>query len=302
MNYDVIIIGGGAGGISAACWCAELGLKALLLEAQNELGGQLLRTHNPVKNHLGVEAENGRALRDIFVRQSENYNFSVRTDAEVSAADLENKIVTLQSDEVFSAKALIIATGIRRRELGVGGEEKLKGKGILESGKRDAEKVFGKNVCVVGGGDAALENALIMAETAGKVTLVHRRQDFRARPEFLEKARQNPKIEILTEASLTEIVGHEKVEAVQIKNRKEVFELPIEAILIRIGVEPNTEIFRGKLQLDKDGYIEINHRCETGADGIFAVGDVANPLAPTVSSAVGMGATAAKVILAKLSD
>jgi len=301
MNYDVIIIGGGAGGISAACWCAELGLKALLLEAQTELGGQLLRTHNPVKNHLGIEAENGRSLRDVFVRQSKNYKFSLRTKAEVSAVDLENKIVTLQSGEVFSAKALIIATGIRRRKLGVG-EEELKNKGILESGKRDAEKAAGKNVCVVGGGDAALENALMLAETAGKVTLVHRRKKFRARAEFLEKARQNPKIEILTEASLTEIIGRETVVAVRIKNREEVFELPIEAILIRIGVEPNTGIFRGKLKLDKDGYIEINSRCETDMDGIFAVGDVANPLAPTVSSAVGMGATAAKVILSKLFD
>jgi thioredoxin reductase (NADPH) len=302
MNYDVIIIGGGAGGVSAACWCAELNLKALLLEAQAELGGQLLWTHNPVKNHLGIEAETGRALRDIFLKQSENYNFSLQTNAQVSGADLENKIVTLQSGESFAARALIIATGIRRRKLNVAGEAELKNKGILESGKRDAEKVFGKNVCVVGGGDAALENALMLAETARKVTLVHRRKSFRARAEFLEKARQNPKIEILTETSVTEIIGRETVEAVRLKNREEVFEMPVEAILIRVGVEPNTEIFRGKLKLDKDGYIEINSRCETGADGIFAIGDAANPLAPTVSSAVGMGATAAKVILAKLSE
>ena len=302
MSYDVIIIGGGAGGISAGCWCAELGLKALLLEAETQLGGQLLRTHNAIKNHLGVEAENGREMRDIFVRQTKNYNFSRRTNAEVSFADLENKIVTLQTGESFSARALIIATGIRRRKLGVAGETELKGKGILESGKRDAEKVRDKNVCIVGGGDAALENALILSETARKVTLVHRRKDFRARPEFLEKALQNPSIEILTEASVTKIIGHGKVEAVEIKNENEIFILPVEAVLIRAGVEPNTELFRGKLKLDENGYIEIDSRCETSAENIFAVGDVANPLAPTISSAVGMGATAAKVILDKLSD
>lgn len=302
MNYDVVIIGGGAGGISAACWCAELGLKALLLEAQTELGGQLLRTHNQIKNHLGVEAENGRELRDIFVRQAENYNFSLRTNAEASAVDVENKIVTLQTGETFSARALIIATGIRRRKLNVAGEEALQGKGILESGKRDAEKVKGKNVCIVGGGDAALENALILAESARKVTLVHRRKDFRAREEFLEKARQNPSIEILAEASVRKIIGLERVEAVEIKNENEIFILPVEAVLIRAGVEPNTELFRGKLKLDENGYIEIDSHCETSAEKVFAVGDAANPLAPTISSAVGMGATAAKVILDKLSD
>ncbi|MDQ3800961.1 MAG: NAD(P)/FAD-dependent oxidoreductase [Acidobacteriota bacterium] len=300
-NYDVIIIGGGAGGISAACWCDELGLKALLLESEPELGGQLLRTHNPVKNHLGVEAENGRELRDRFVSQAANYNFSLRTGAEVLNTDLQNKIVTLQTGEAFSARALIIATGIRRRKLDVAGESELKGKGILESGKRDAEKVEGKNVCIVGGGDAALENALILAETARKVTLVHRRKDFRARAEFLEKARRNPSIEILTEAAVTKIIGHEKVEAVEIKNADRTFVLPVEAVLIRAGVEANTALFRGKLKLDKNGYIEIDSRCETSVDKVFAVGDVANPLAPTVSSAVGMGATAAKVILDKLS-
>jgi thioredoxin reductase (NADPH) len=301
MNYDVIIIGGGAGGISAACWCAELGLKALLLESNAELGGQLLWTHNPVKNHLGVEAENGRELRDICVSQAKNYNFSLRTGAEVADADLENKIVTLRNGETFSARALIIATGIRRAKLGVAGEKELKGRGVLQSGKLDAEKVREKNVCVVGGGDAALENVLILAETARKVTLLHRRKDFRARAEFLEKARQNSSIEILTDSVVTRIIGDEKVEAVEIKNNNRVFVLPVEAILIRIGVEPNTELFRGKLKLDKNGYIETGSLCETSADKVFAVGDAANPLAPTVSGAVGMGATAAKVILDKLS-
>lgn len=300
MSYDVIIIGGGAGGISAACWCAELGLKTLLLESRTGLGGQLLWTHNPIKNHLGIETENGRELRDVFAKQAENYNFSLLTGAKVVEADLENKTVILQNGEVFSARALIIATGIKRRKLNVAGEEELKNKGILESGKRDAEKVREKNVCVVGGGDAALENALILAETAAKVTLIHRRKDFRARAEFLEKARRNPQIQILTESVVTGIVGHEKVEAVRVKKQDEVLILPVEAILIRIGVEPGVELFRGKLNLDKNGYIEVNSRCETSADGVFAVGDVANPFAPTISSAVGMGATAAKVILAKL--
>ena len=138
MNYDVIIIGGGAAGISAALWCDELKLNALLLESGAELGGQLLWTHNAIANHLGSPAENGRELRDIFVKQIENRRFIRRWQAEITAVDFSSKSVRLASGENFTAANLIIATGIRRRKLNVEGEEKFEGKGIIESGKRDA--------------------------------------------------------------------------------------------------------------------------------------------------------------------
>jgi len=181
-------------------------------------------------------------------------------------------------------------------------KKKFKDKGIIEWGKRDAALVKDKEVCVIGGGDAAFENALILAETAAKVTLVHRRKDFRARAEFVEQAQNNPKIKILSETVLRKIVGRKQIEAVELEdlNAAETFLLNVEAVLLRLGVEPNTEILRGKLKLDEDGYIKINQNCETNIKGIFAVGDVANPLAPTVSSAVGMGATAVKTLFAKL--
>ncbi|MCA1624666.1 MAG: NAD(P)/FAD-dependent oxidoreductase [Acidobacteria bacterium] len=302
MNFNVIIIGGGAAGISAALWCDELNLTSLLLEAQNELGGQLLRVYNAIKNHLGIEAESGRELRDRFLKQTENYNFTIRLEAKVSEVDSENKTVSLINGEKISATAIIIATGVRRRKLNVEGEEIFKDKGILESGKRDQHLVKNKNVLVVGGGDAAFENALILAETARKVTLVHRRKDFRARKEFIEKVQGNPKIDVLSETILTKIIGANRVEAAALKSLKtsRINVLPIDAILIRIGVEPNTEILRGKLDLDENGYVKINSRCETSVKGVFAVGDVANPISPTVSSAVGMGATAAKAIFAEL--
>jgi thioredoxin reductase (NADPH) len=154
----------------------------------------------------------------------------------------------------------------------------------------------------VGGGDAALENALILGETASSVTLVHRRAEFRARAEFLEKVKNNPKIEILTETVVREISGGERLETVAVENQssRETRSIPAAALLVRVGVEPSTELFRGLLALDKNGYVEIDRNCETGIRGVFAVGDVANPLSPTVSSAVGMGATAAKVIFSWL--
>jgi len=303
-KYDVIIIGGGAAGLSAALWCDELGLSCLLLEAEAEFGGQLLRVYNRIENHLGSEANNGRHLRDCFVRQVENRGFTRRLQTKVSRIDAENKKITLPNGEEFSAKNLIIATGVRRRKLNVEGEDFFRGRGIIESGKKDAAAVVGKNVLIVGGGDAALENALMLAETAKKVYLAHRRKDFRGRAEFLERIGSNRKIEITTETVIERIVGSGRVEQVETRNLRtdETRVLPIEAVLIRIGVAPNSEIIREKVALDTDGYIKINSNCETSVKGIFAVGDVANPLAPTVSGAVGMGATAAKAISALLNS
>jgi thioredoxin reductase (NADPH) len=304
MNYDVIIIGGGAAGLSAALWCDDLGLSALLLESNAELGGQLLWTHNAIKNHLGVEARNGREMRDRFLEQIANRKFDIRLKSEISRINFEKGEIFLNADERFSAKFIIIATGVRRRKLNIEGEEKFIGKGIIESGKRDAHLIKNKEVCVVGGGDAAFENALILAETAAKVTLVHRGRDFRARAEFVEKVFNNKKVEILTETVPQKILGAEHVEAVELKdlNTNEIFTVKVQAIVFRIGIEPNTELVRGNLTLDEKGFIEINQYCETDWKGIFAVGDVANPISPTVSSAVGMGATAVKTIYAKLNE
>jgi thioredoxin reductase (NADPH) len=304
QSFDVIIIGGGAAGISAALWCDELGLKALLLESETKLGGQLLRVYNPIKNHLGVEAENGRTLLDIFVRQIAERKFTINYKSEITKADLKEKKVFLKTGETFSARALIIATGVRRRKLGVEGEDEFKGRGIIESGKRDQELVVGKSVCIVGGGDAALENALILSETAARIFLVHRGKIFRARSEFTEKVLANEKVKVLTETFVTKTIGRGNLEALELQNLKtgEIFTLPVQALLIRIGVEPNTELFQGNLNLDKNGYVEINGNCETSIENVFATGDVANPFAPTVSSAVGMGATAAKVIFHNLNQ
>ena len=298
----MIIIGGGAAGLSSAVWCADLGLKALLLEKNAELGGQLLWTYSSIKNHLGIEAASGRDLRDIFVRQAESYKFDVRSNAKFSQLDLALKTILFENGESVSARAIIFATGVSRRKLNVEGEEEFRNRGIIESGKRDGHLAKGKNAVVIGGGDAALENALILSETASTITLTHRRTDFKARIEFLEKARNNPKIKILTDTTVKKIHGCEQVEAVELQNptAKQTQIVPAEIVLVRIGVEPNTNILRGEIELDEQGYIKINSSCETNVENVFAVGDVANPLAPTVSGAVGMGATAAKVISSRL--
>ena len=301
IDFDVLIIGGGVAGLSTALWCDELGLSALLLEEQAEFGGQLLWVHNEIKNYPGREAKNGRELRDFFLEQIERRPFERRFAARAAEIDLEKKEVRLADRTVVSARAVVIATGIRRRKLNVDGEHEFKGRGILESGKKDSEMATGKKVLVIGGGDAAFENALILAEKASEVTLVHRRRDFRARAEFVEQVKAHPKISILTETIVEEMAGRTNLESVRLTRATgETLVLQTDAVLIRVGVEPNTEIFRGQLKLDRQGYIDIDRNCATSVEGVYAVGDAANPLAPTVSSAAGMGATAAKAIFSWL--
>ena len=300
--YDVIIIGAGAAGLSAALWCDELGLDALVLEAGAETGGQLLRVYNAIENYLGVRAADGRALRDLFAAQVEGAEFDLWTQVEIERVDLMAKRVRLRSGEELQAIFLVIATGVRRRSLGVPGEVEFAGRGVLESGVRDRDEFAGEDVCVVGGGDAGVENALLLAEVCPTVTLVHRGERLRARAEFVERLRGEHCITIFKEAQVTRILGGERVEAVEIVRRGAIkpFQMAVRGVLIRIGVEPNTELFRDQLRTDERGYVTVTSEHETSVTNVFAIGDVANPLAPTIAGAVGAGATAAKVIAARL--
>ncbi|HLM56302.1 MAG TPA: FAD-dependent oxidoreductase [Pyrinomonadaceae bacterium] len=302
--HDVIIIGAGPAGLSAALWCDELGLDALVLEQSDEVGGQLLRVYNPVRNHLGVEeATDGRALRDLFAAQVEGKEFDLWTQVEIGEVDLRKREVSLRSGEQLRAIALILATGVRRRRLGVPGEEEFAGLGVLESGAKDRDTVAGEDVCVVGGGDAAAENALLLAEVCPTVTLVHRGKRLSARAEFTERIAGDHRINVFTEATLQKILGRERVESVEVMRAGAIkpFRVAVRGVLIRAGVEPNSDLFRAQLHADERGYVVVTGEQETSVEMVFAVGDLSNPLAPTVSGAVGAGATAAKVIASRLS-
>jgi thioredoxin reductase (NADPH) len=300
--HDVIIIGAGPAGLSAALWCDELGLDTLVIERAAEVGGQLLRVYNPIRNHLGVEAADGRELRDRFAAQVEDKDFDLWTEAEVESADLRAKRVRLRSGEELRAVALVLATGVRRRRLGVPGEEEFAGRGVLESGKRDREAVAGEDVLVVGGGDAAAENALLLAEVCPTVTLVHRGKKLSARREFVERIQGEHRITVFTEATLRRINGAGRVESVEVLRAGALkpFRMAVRGVLIRVGVEPNSELFRGQLHTDERGYVVTTGEHETSVEMVFAVGDLSSPLAPTISGACGAGATAAKVIAARL--
>ncbi|MEQ1607058.1 MAG: FAD-dependent oxidoreductase [Pyrinomonadaceae bacterium] len=295
-QYDVIIIGGGPAGLSAALWCADLGLKAILLERESEFGGQLLRTFNRIQNYPGIEDATGVDIRDRFLGQVKKTSVERRSGVAISRVDLAGRALEFEDGSMLESKAIIIATGVRRRKLGVPGEDKFGGHGVLDSGVRNRNNLSGKSVVIVGGGDAALENAIILGETAASVTLVHRSGEFRARSEFLEKAAAMPNVTLVPNRVVTAILGCENVTGIELRDAKtsESSQLSADAMLIRIGVAPNNELFHGQLAVDENGYIKVDSTCATNIEDVFAIGDVANPIAPTICSAAGMGATAAK--------
>jgi thioredoxin reductase (NADPH) len=300
--HDVVIIGAGPAGLAAALWCDELGLDALLLEQNERTGGQLHSIYGPLENYPGVRAANGSEFVERFAERVSDADFDVWTNVEIQSVDLKAKRIHLASGEELQSISIIIATGVRRRQLGIPGEKEFVGRGVIESASRDRANFAGKDVCVIGGGDAAAENALLLSDVCPTVTLVHRRKKLRARPSFVQKLQGQHCITVFPESVVTRILGQGEVEAVEIlrKDALKPFEMAVRGVVIRIGVEPNTELFREQLQLDIEGYATVTSQHETNVANVFAIGDVSNPLAPTISGATGAGATAAKVIASRL--
>ncbi len=298
-KFDVIVIGAGPGGVSAAIWCADLGLKTLILEEKDEVGGQLLWTFNLITNYPGILSATALELRDSFLKHIEKTDVTISTSARIANIDLTAKTVELEDGRRYLSRAVIIATGVRRRDLGVPGETKFAGRGVLSSGVRDRGEVIGKRVIIGGGGDAALENAIMLSRGAAEVLLVHRGERFSARAEFVNTIKEIPNVSVRFHSRIKTISGVDQVSEVEILNSGsgKASTHPTDKVLIRIGVAPNTRLFYGVIDLDKDGYIKVGADCSTNVADIFAVGDVANPLSPTIATAVGMGATAAKSIV-----
>jgi thioredoxin reductase (NADPH) len=300
--HDVIIIGAGPAGLSAAFWCDDLGLDTLVLEQSDQIGGQLHQIYNPIHNYLGLRTSNGQELLELFSRDVADAGFDLWTQTEIESINLKTRQVSLRSGEQLQSIAIILATGVRRRRLGLPGEVEFEGKGIIESGARDSDLWANHDVCIVGGGDAGVENALLLAEKCATVTLIHRGKKLRARPDLTQRLQSNHCITVFTESVLTRIIGSEAIEAVEIKRREGLkpFQIAVRGLLIRIGVDPNSELVREQLKVDDNGYIEVDSQHETSSPLVFAIGDVSNPIAPTINGATGAGATAAKSIAARL--
>lgn len=300
--HDVVIIGAGPAGLSAALWCDELGLDTLVLEQESAGGGQLNSIYGPIENYPGAPAKDGNEFFARFAERVDAADFDLWTGVEIADVDLKAKRIRLVSGEELQSISIVIATGVRRRQLGIPGENEFAGRGIIESPTRDREQFTGKDVVVIGGGDAAVENALLLSAVCPTVTLVNRSRALRARASFAQQLPGAHCITVFPESRVIRILGNDSVEAVEIlrKDALKPFQMAAQGIAIRIGVEPNTALFHEQLSLDEGGYVTVTSNQETNIPNVFAIGDVSNPLAPTIIGAAGSGATAAKVIASRL--
>lgn len=296
-DYDIVISGGGPGGMSALLWCNSLGLKGVLLEQAGELGGQMLQMFHQVIDYPGLLSAAGQALRDHFANHLRQLQLDYRLNCRVEELDLQTRRVKANG-AWLQAKALILATGARNRQLGLPGEARL----ALHEDVRDAALYAGKRVCVIGGGDSAIQTCLILASVCPEVTLIHRSADFRARPEWLNEAQANSKLSFIANAIPLAIRGVERAESLLIKDTHTgaTRELPTEVVFIRLGIVPNTELLQGQIELDEAGYIKVDAQQQTSLKLIYAVGDVCRPACLSVATAVGHGAVAVKAAAAAL--
>jgi thioredoxin reductase (NADPH) len=291
---ELIIIGGGPAGYTAALYAARANLEPLVIEGF-QWGGQLMITSD-VENYPGyVEGVLGPEMMKDFRRQAERFGAEFISD-DVTRVDFsERPFRVYVGDEEYRAEAVIVATGANARQLELDSERRLQGRGVSYCAVCDAAFFRQKEVVVVGGGDSAMEEATFLTKFADKVTVVHRREDFRASQIMLDRARANEKIDWVTNAVVDEVIGDTAVTAVRTRdiNTDEVSEIPADGLFVAIGHDPNTQLFVGQLDMDEQGYLLTHDGTTTNIDGVFAAGDVVDHTYRQAITAAGMGSMAA---------
>ncbi len=294
QHVKVLVLGAGPAGLAAALYAARAELAPVVLTGL-QLGGQAALTHT-IENYPGFpEGVGGTQLGELFQKQAERFGAHIEFDTahEVNLSQRPFRIKTDNGE--YLAQTLIIATGASPNKLNVPGEEELTGRGVSYCATCDGWFFKDKKVLVVGGGDSALEEGLFVTRYASSVTIVHRRQEFRASPILQKRARQHPKMNFLLNRVVTHILGEKKVEAVRLRDVNSGAETIAETdgVFIFIGHTPNSALFQGQLEMDALGYIKVNNRMETSLRGVFAAGEVADPHFRQVVTSAGMGAAAA---------
>ena len=299
----LVIIGSGPSAYTAAIYAGRALLEPLLI-AGSLLGGQATLTAE-IENYPGFpQGIGGSELMQLMLEQAERFGARIQID-EVTGVDFSHHPFTIiTTGGPIQSQSVIIATGTTPRKLGVPGEREFVGRGVSYCATCDGFFYRGKEVMVVGGGNAAAVEADFLARFASQVLLIHRRDELRAEKVMQERVLSNPKIRPIWNTVVTEIVGEEVVTAARLRNvrtKREAIQ-PIAGVFIYIGTEPNTSFLRGQIELDEQGYIVADREGRTGVAGVFAAGDVQNPLLHQVATAVGSGATAAMSVERFLAD
>ena len=292
---DALILGGGMTGLTAALWLRGFGLTHLILEEFQLPGGQLHEIHAPIDDYPLALGRDGPRFASLVLEEARRAELSILVGSPVVRVSARTKTVR-SGKERFRGRTLLLATGLRRRWLEIPGERKLMGRGVSRSANLDRERYAGKPVMVIGGGTAAVEDALLCAEVGCDVTLLHRTAKFRARSDYFARARKDPRIKIIPNAQARQILGDEAVEEVQYRVRGSGMTRAVRAsaVFVRIGWEPRTELVRGQVGLDRAGYVRVRAGGATTVAGVFAAGDVCSPRWPSIANAAGQGAAAAR--------
>ena len=292
---NVVIIGSGCAGLTAAIYAARANLKPLVLEG-HEPGGQLsLTTH--VENFPGFpDGIMGPELIENMKRQAERFGTEFRTGA-VTEVDLTGRPFTVTvNGEKHQTKTLIVAAGASARLLGLKGEKELIGRGVSTCATCDGYFFRGKPIAVVGGGDSAMEEANFLSRYASKVYLIHRRNEFRASKIMIDRAKANPKVEFLTPYVVEEILSPEGlVDGVRVRQTEtgETRDIDVDGVFVAIGHDPNSIVFKGKLDMDENGYLLAKHGSVSNIPGVFIAGDVQDHRYRQAVTAAGSGCMAA---------
>ena len=302
--YDVVIVGGGAAGLSAAVYTGRAGRSTLVLE-RSFLGGQIALT-DLIANYPGFpEGIDGPELVQLMEKQARRFGAEIAY-ADVTAIEADDRVKTVRTtDAAYRTPIVILATGADPRKLGVPGEDRLRGKGVSYCGTCDGPFFRDQRVVVVGGGDSALKEALFLTGFASAVTIVHRRQGLRAEKIYQDRCRAHPKITFVLDAVVEEIAGDDHVEAVQTKNVQtgETGRIDTDGVFIFIGSIPNTGFLgEGFCEMDETGHLRTNEDTGTSVQGVYAVGDVRHGSYRQIATAVGEGVTAAMAAEHLLTD
>lgn len=311
----LLLVGAGPAGTSAALWLKDLQIPFDWVEASDQIGGTLHQVHNPIPQDIAQRWDNGQALIQAMQRRLEQAHLAPQLQTRVTALQAQTLGEPLEvALEQAQGRAwrdtwrvVILATGTRRRSLGLPQEAQHRGRGVATSGRAERHRFQGKDVAIVGGGDAALENALLLAEVARSVTVIHRSQRFRARAEFLEPARQHPRVRFLTQATLEAIHAADPraplLDAITIRHQGQRQRLEIQGLLVRIGVMaslPEAYLGDHPLQTWGGGYLHLDPQGRSQHPAVLGAGDCACPDFRAVATAVGQGARAARTAAALL--